>query len=71
MRRGLHEAMERDALGFPTTRSSTLNDLENLSKQPGPPLMTPNIQFRRSGNSRLRRLLPPGELGRWLRREVA
>jgi hypothetical protein len=38
MRRGLHEAMERDALGFPTTRSSTLNDFENLSKQPGPPL---------------------------------
>jgi hypothetical protein len=27
--------------------------------------VTPNIQFHRSGNSRLRRLLPPGELGRW------
>jgi hypothetical protein len=37
-RRGLHKPMERDALGFPTTRSSTLNDLENLSKQPGPAL---------------------------------
>ncbi len=24
-----------------------------------------NIQFQRSVNSRLRRLLPPAELGRW------
>ena len=24
----------------------------------------PNLQFHRSGNSRLRRLLPPGELSR-------
>jgi hypothetical protein len=27
--------------------------------------MTPNHQLHRSGNSRLRRLLPPGELSRW------
>ena len=27
--------------------------------------VTPNLQFQRSGNSRLRRLLPPAELGRW------
>jgi hypothetical protein len=27
-------------------------------------VMTPNLQFQRSGNSRLRRLLPPAELGR-------
>jgi hypothetical protein len=26
--------------------------------------MTPNLQLHRSGNSQLRRLLPPGELGR-------
>jgi hypothetical protein len=27
--------------------------------------MTPNNQFQRSVNSRLRRLSPPAELGRW------
>ena len=27
--------------------------------------VTPNDQLHRSVNSRLRRLLPPGELGRW------
>ena len=26
--------------------------------------LTPNLQLHRSGNSRLRRLLSPGELGR-------
>ena len=34
----VHKSVERDAEGFPTTRSSTLNNPENLSKQPGPPL---------------------------------
>jgi hypothetical protein len=28
-------------------------------------LVTLNLQFQRSVNSRLRRLLPPAELGRW------
>ena len=27
--------------------------------------VTPNLQFQRSVNSRLRRLSPPAELGRW------
>jgi hypothetical protein len=36
---GLQKAMERGALGFPTTRSSTLINPEKLSKQPEPPLM--------------------------------
>jgi hypothetical protein len=31
--------------------------------------MTPNIQLHRSVNSRLRRLSPPGELGRYMTRQ--
>jgi hypothetical protein len=30
----------------------------------------PNLQFQRSVNSRLRRLLPPAELGRWTAPEM-
>jgi len=45
--------MERGALGFPTTRSSTLNGSENLSKQPAPPLSSPSMSTASSSRRSL------------------
>jgi hypothetical protein len=41
----------------------TGNDMVALFES-GCSAVTPNLQFQRSVNSRLRRLLPPAELGR-------
>jgi hypothetical protein len=38
MHRGLHKPAQRDAMGYPSTRSSPLINPEILSKQPRPPL---------------------------------
>ena len=47
MHPSVHKSIERDALGLPTTRSSTLTYPEILSKQSGPPLSTLHQIFLR------------------------
>jgi hypothetical protein len=48
--------------GLPTVESDEANP---CSHPRVPANTTPNPALQRSGNSRLRRLLPPGELRRW------